>query len=258
MLNRRSLFKLGGVLVAGLAATSANIPLAFAQPSKIEDLVQRYLSTSVQLESIQAWNNEYASLSAEELIRFNYALAQAVIKLATPFEPGVKARAEEARLLRNTMVQISVSDYGKPFNQLEVSKLFEVADKAQAQLKTQGNSPALKAIGKTGLMKPTNQGWPCFNYTRNASLTIATSLPNCVGYLQAAGAPKCGDPDLELRYSGYKTSMVNTNANGATYISALWASGRLQVLRDFSGMTDALIGGGSLVGLGIFALLVCE
>lgn len=248
--NRRQLLKFGGVAALGIAISSTQSSRVFGQSARMDDLARRYALKPSDETELKTLQSEYAALNADELSVFNTAFAQVIIQLGSPHDPNTSQQVQEGLTTRNEMLRLSVKEYGVPFNKLNPSEQMGLSSRMRKQpINTTGItgfSDAVRSKGK-GLNKPANQGWPCFHYPRSAWRNPAGLwFPNYSSYLQAAGVPSCGDPDLEVRYSGYRNMVYGSTAPGIAYITALISTGRNAVCRDFSGQTGMLVAGGAL------------
>lgn len=238
-LSRRMFMKLAastGVLLgsAGLThRTHAQGGIDYAS------LVRRYLGPVKDEATAQALLAEIEALTVEQYLTFYELAASRVAEMAAPYEPEVKDKTLAAVDDHKRLMAEALKTYGRPYNKLTWPEKATLMDLKR----TSGLTETRGSKGR-GLQRPRMQA-PCFTYTRNAYISLLPAWPNYINYYPAAGAPACGDVDLEIVYGGYTSTMYQATSPGFLYLSSLLASGRLQVLRDF-GNTGALIGRGAV------------
>lgn len=237
-LSRRTFLKLAsstGVLLASAGITYRT----HAQSESIDyaSLVKRYLGPAKDEATAQALLAEIEALTAEQYLTFYELAASRVAEMAAPYEPDVKDKTLAAVDDQKRLMVEALRAYGRPYNKLTWQ------EKATLTLaKTASQLTESRGSKGRGLQRPLMQT-PCFTYTRNAYLSFLPGWPNYITYYPAAGAPACGDIDLEIVYGGYTSTMYWATSPGFAYLTALRVQGRLQVLRNF-GNTGALIGRG--------------
>lgn len=193
-LSRRTFMKLAastGVLLGSAGLTYR----AYAQGGSIDysSLVRRYLGLSKDEATAQALLAEIESLTAEQYLAFYELAAARVAEMAAPYEPDVKNKTLAAVDDQRRLMAEALKTYGRPYNKLTWPEKATLMDgKRTPQLvETRGSK------GR-GLQRPRMQA-PCFTYTYNAYLSFLPGFPNHISFYAAAGAPNCGDVDLEIR-----------------------------------------------------------
>ncbi|NJM40663.1 MAG: hypothetical protein HC853_07790 [Anaerolineae bacterium] len=203
----------GSGLLIGSAALSGN---AVKADNGLVELAESYLKLVTDESAAANLQAKVAGLSAEDYLRFYELAANKVAVLADPQEPGAKQKTNTAVALQRRLMAKALSEFSKPVNQLQPAEVLKLTD---ADIKVA--PPTSKGNGQV-LFKPLSA--PCYNYTYNAYLSFAPGIfPNYINYYAAAGAPNCGDTDLEVLCPGYKSNMHYCTSPGSAYISALRA-----------------------------------
>lgn len=201
------------------------------------DLVKRYLGTAKDEATTQALLAEIEALTAEQYLAFYELAASRVAEMAAPYEPNVKDKTLAAVDDHKGLMAEALKIYGRPYNKLTWQ------EKAALTLaKRKSGLTEIRGSKGRGLQRPRMQA-PCFTYTYNAYLSFLIAAPNYITYYPAAGAPNCGDVDLEILYGNFCSTLYYWTNPGSLYISALRVQGKLQVLR-YTGNTGALVGRG--------------
>lgn len=235
-LSRRTFMRLAvstGVLLGSAGLTSRT----HAQGGSIDysSLVSRYLGPAKDEATGKALLAEIEALTAEQYLTFYELAASRVAEMAAPYEPGVKDKTRAAVDDHKRLMAEALKAYGRPYNKLTWQEKATLVD-----VKPTSRLTETRGSKGRGLQRPRMQV-PCFTYTRNAFISLLPAWPNYINYYPAAGAPACGDVDLEIVYGGRTSTMYQATSPGFMYPLGLQVSGRLQVLRDF-GNTGALIG----------------